>query len=210
MITYTQIEPDVIRVCEVTENTNRNGLIRRFETKYRQVQDGTEEIKIGTEQVQIGSEQVLIGFDDEDFEVYKTEPIFEEQDVFETRPKFITETFSPWDELDPDLVTWLIMPDYITEQEEAENLASFKSTRDALIQNKVVDANGHMFHADFWSKTQMNEAIAVLADDGVLDSDTVQWSLYGTPSGFMTDITLADLKLARKLAQINVSTVWGK
>ena len=205
MITYTQIEPDVIRVCEVTKNTNKNGLLRRFETKYRQVQDGTEEIKIGTEQVQIGSEQVLIGFDDEDLEVYRTEPIFEEQDVFETRATFITETYSPWEELDPKLVTWLIMTDYVTEQEEAENLVSFKSTRDALIQNKVVDANGHMFHADFWSKT-----IAVLADDGVLDSDTVQWSLYGTPSGFMTDITLADLKLARKLAQINVSTVWGK
>ena len=31
-------------------------------------------------------------------------------------------------------------------------------------QGKVVDANGYLFHADLWSKTQMSEAIAVLWD----------------------------------------------
>jgi hypothetical protein len=55
----------------------------------------------------------------------------------------------------------------------------------------------------------MSEAIAVLWEDGAQDTDIVQWSLYGTPSGYMTDVTLADLKLARKLAQVNVSNVWG-
>jgi hypothetical protein len=128
---------------------------------------------------------------------------------FETQPKFITETFSPWDELDPDLVTWLNMPVFEAEQAEAAALSSFKASRETSIQTKVVNANGHLFHADTWSKTQMSEAIAVLWEDGALDTDTVQWSLYGTPSGFMTNVTLADLKLARKLAQIRMSAVWG-
>jgi hypothetical protein len=184
MKTFMQIEPDFIQTSETHEDGSySSGIIRRFETKTRQVQDGTEKISTG--------------FDDEGVE------------IFENQPKFITETYSPWDELDPMLVTWLIMPDYLAEQAEAAALATFKSTREKAIQEKVVDANGHIFHADFWSKTQMSEAIAVLWEDGALDTDIVQWSLYGTPSGYMTDVTLADLKLARKLAQVNVSAVWG-
>jgi hypothetical protein len=210
MKTYLQIEPDFIQTSETHEDGSRtSGIIRRFETKTRQVQDGTEEVKIGTEQVQIGTEQVSIGFDEEDVELFETIPIFETQDVFETQTKFVDEEYSPWDELDPELVTWLIMSDYLAEEEDAAALAEFKATRETSIQNKVVNANGHLFHADTWSKTQMSEAIAVLWEDGALDTDTVQWSLYGTPSGFMTNVTLADLKLARKLAQIHMSAVWG-
>jgi hypothetical protein len=211
MITYVQTEPDLIQTSEIFDDgSGIKGIIIKGNTKTRQVQDGTEEVKVGTEQVQIGTEEVSIGFDEAGVELFETQPIFENQDVLETQPKFITETFSPWDELDPDLVDWLIMPDYLAEQAEAEALASFKSSRETSIQNKVVIANGHMFHADLWSKTQMNEAIAVLVEEGSLDTEIVQWSLHGTPSGYMTDVTLADLKLARKLAQQNVSAVWGK
>jgi hypothetical protein len=181
--TYIQIEPDFIRFSEVTKTVNRNGLIRRFETKTRQVQDGTEEVSAG--------------FDDQGDEILKKEP------------KFVTETYSPWDELDPKLVTWLDAATYKAEQEEAAKLAEFKADREALIQNKVVKANGYLFHADTWSKTQMSEAIAVLLEDGGLDTDIVEWSLCGTPSGHMTAVTLADLKLARKLAQIHMSSVWA-
>ena len=183
MKTFIQIDPDFIQTSEThTDGSFTSGIIRRFETKTRQVQDGTEEVSTG--------------FDEESVE------------LFETQPKFIDEDYSPWDELDPDLVTWLDMPALEAEQAEAATLASFKSNRETSIQAKVVNANGHLFHADFWSKTQMSEAIAVLLEDGALDTDTVKWSLHGTPSGYMTDVTLADLKLARKLAQINVSNVW--
>jgi hypothetical protein len=184
MKTYIQIEPDFIQTSEThTDGSFTSGIIRRFETKSRQVQDGTEEVSIG--------------FDDEGVE------------IFETHHKLITETYSPWDELDPKLVTWLIMPDYLAEQAEAAALADFKANRETSIQTKVVNANGHSFHADTWSKTQMSEAIAVLLEDGALDTDSVNWSLYGTPSGYMTEVTFADLKLARKLAQIHMSAVWG-
>jgi hypothetical protein len=236
MKTYIQIDLDNIQTSETHEDGSyTSGLVRRLETKTREVQDGTKEVKIGTEQVQIGTKevkvgteqvengtkQVSIGFDEDNVELFETVPIFEDQDVFETiptfetqdvfetRPKFIEVAFSPWDELDPELVTWLDVSVFEREKAEAAALADFKATRQRLIDTATVDANGHMFHADFWSKTQMSEAIAVLVDDGALDSDIVQWSLHGTPSGHMTDITLADLKLARKLAQINVSDVWG-
>jgi hypothetical protein len=210
MKTFIQIEPDFIQTSETHEDGSyTSGIIRRFETKTRQIQDGTEEIKVNTEQVQVGTEQVSIGFDEDEVEVFESQPIFEEQGVFETHPKFIDEEYSPWDELDPELVTWLDIPTFEAEQAEALALSTFKSNRESVIQNKVVNANGHMFHADFWSKTQMSEAIAVLWEDGAQDTDIVQWSLYGTPSGYMTDVTLADLKLARKLAQVNVSNVWG-
>jgi hypothetical protein len=162
MKTFIQTALDFIQTSEThTDGSYTSGIIRRFETKTRQVQDGTEEV------------------------------------------------YSPWDELDPNLVTWLDMPAFKASQAAAATLANFKATRETSIQTKAVNANGHMFHADFWSKTQMSEAIAVLWEDGAQDTDIIQWSLYGTPSGYMTDVTLADLKLARKLAQVNVSAVWG-
>ena len=181
---FIQVEPDFIQTSETHEDGSfTSGIIRRYEKKTRQVQDGTERISLG--------------FDDEEVE------------IFETHPKFIDEEYSPWDELDPDLVTWLDMPAFKAEQAAAATLANFKATRETAIQEKVVNANGHLFHADFWSKTQMSEAIAVLVEDGGVDSDTVKWSLYGTPSGHMTKVKLADLKLARKLAQANVSSSWA-
>jgi hypothetical protein len=184
MKTFIQIEPDFIQTSEThADGSFTSGIIRRFETKSRQRQDGTEEVSTG--------------FDEEGVE------------QFGTQPKFITETYSPWDELDPDLVTWLIIPDYLAEQAEAAALASFKASRETSIQTKVVNANGHLFHADTWSKTQMSEAIAVLLEDGAIDTTPVNWSLSGTGSGVMTSITFADLKLARKKAQIYMSEVWA-
>jgi hypothetical protein len=56
---------------------------------------------------------------------------------------------------------------------------------------------------------QMSEAIAVLLEDGAIDTTPVNWSLSGTGSGVMTSITFADLKLARKKAQIYMSEVWA-
>ena len=181
---YVQIDADNIQTSEThSDGSFTSGIVRRFETKTRQVQDGTK--------------QISAGLDDQDVE------------LFETQPTFVNENYSPWDELDADLVTWLDLPTWQAEQDAEAALQAFKAGRESAIQTKVVDANGHLFHADLWSKTQMSEAIAVLWDDGGLDTDPVEWSLYGTGSGVMTTITLGDLKLARKLAQINMSSVWG-
>jgi hypothetical protein len=180
--TYIQIEPDFIQTSETHEDGSfTSGIIRRLETKTRQVQDGTEEVSTS--------------FDDEGVE------------IFETHPKFITQTFSPWDELDPMLVTWLIMPDYLAEQAEAAALATFKGTRQSLINTAIVDANGFIFDADEISIGRL--ANAILAAFNESDSYVMQWSLADTATGVMTDVTLADLKLAHKLSVLNMASIWG-
>jgi cobyrinic acid a,c-diamide synthase len=119
------------------------------------------------------------------------------------------ENYCPWDELDYEAVDWLNMTVYEAKQKETTEVNEFKATRELSIKTKVVNANGHLFHADLWSKTQISEAIAVYVEEGYVDTDSVKWSLFGTPSGYMTDVTLADLKLARKLAQLHMSEVWS-
>jgi hypothetical protein len=37
----------------------------------------------------------------------------------------------------------------------------------------------------------------------------MQWSLADTGTGVMTSITLSDLRLAHKLAVLNMATNWG-
>jgi hypothetical protein len=180
--TYIQTEPDFINTHTIREDGGiSTGVVRRFETKTRQVQDGTEEVSNG--------------FDDEGVE------------IFEIQPKFITETYSPWDELDPMLVTWLIMHDYLAEQAEAAALATFKGTRQSLINTAIVDANGFIFDADEISIGRL--ANAILAAFNESDSYVMQWSLANTATGVMTDVTLADLKLAHKLSVLNMASIWG-
>ena len=52
-------------------------------------------------------------------------------------------------------------------------------------------------------------ASAVLATIAEDDTFVMQWSLADTDTGVMTDITLQDLKLAHKLAVLNMAGVWG-
>lgn len=125
----------------------------------------------------------------------------------ETRKNAEGIDYSPWDELDPDLVAWLDLPAYEAEQAEAAALASFKATRQALIDNAVVNANGFKFDADEVSIGRMLGRIFSAIDEP--DDYLIEWSLADTATGFMTDITLADLKLAHKLAVINMASVWG-
>jgi hypothetical protein len=179
---FTQIEPDFIQTSETHESGSfTSGIIRKFDTKNRQIQDGTEEVSVG--------------FDLEGIE------------QFETQPKFITETFSPWDELDPDLVTWLDIPIFEAEQAEAAALADFKATRQRLINTATVDANGFIFDADEISIGRLGNAILAAFNES--DSYTMQWSLADTATGVMTDVTLAELKLAHKLAVLNMASIWG-
>ena len=85
--------------------------------------------------------------------------------------------------------------------------SEFKANRQALIDSAVVDANGFKFDADEISIGRM--ASAVLATIAEEDTFVMQWSLADTNTGVMTDITLQDLKLAHKLAVLNMAGVWG-
>jgi hypothetical protein len=125
----------------------------------------------------------------------------------ETRKDADDIDFSPWGTLDPSLVQWLDVPAYEAGKAAETAMASFKSSRQALINNAVVTANAFPFDADEVSIGRMGSAI--LAATGEADTYVMQWSLANTAAGVMTSVTLADIKLAHRLAVINMSSVWG-
>jgi len=106
-------------------------------------------------------------------------------------------------------VEWLDIPTYEAEQDAITALQTFKSNRQSQLDNAVVDANGFLFDADEKSIGRLSYAISAAVEDGMIDTDNVEWSLADTPTGVMTSVTLADLKLARKLAVQNMSTIWA-
>ncbi len=117
----------------------------------------------------------------------------------------------PWTEPDePVAPTRPAIQDLVAmkaERDSAAALASFKSSRQVLIYNAVVDANGFKFDADEISIGRMASAIlAAIAEE---DTFSMSWSLADTSTGVMTDVTLADVKLAHQLAVLNMSAVWG-
>lgn len=84
---------------------------------------------------------------------------------------------------------------------------SFKTARQTLIDEAVVDANGFLFDADEVSIGRM--ANALLATISESDSFLLKWSLADTDTGVMTEISLGDLRLAHQLAVQNMATVWS-
>jgi hypothetical protein len=130
---------------------------------------------------------------------------------YETKTRLVDleteETYSPWEELDSSLVEWLDVEAWQEEKDAETALQDFKNSRQALIDSAVVDANGFKFDADEVSIVRMASAVlATIAED---DTFVMQWSLADTNTGVMTDITLQDLKLAHKLAVLNMARVWG-
>ena len=125
----------------------------------------------------------------------------------ETRKNADGIDYSPWDDLDPSLVTWLDVPAYEADKAASAALATFKATRQALIDNAVVDANGFLFDAYEVAIGRMLGRIFSAIDEP--DDHVIEWSLADTATGVMTNVTLADLKLAHKLAVINMASVWG-
>jgi hypothetical protein len=92
-------------------------------------------------------------------------------------------------------------------RDSAAALASFKSSRQSLIDNAVVNANGFQFDADEISIGRMASAIiAAIAEE---DTYQMQWSLADTGTGIMTTVALGDLKLAHQLSVQNMAAVWG-
>jgi len=125
----------------------------------------------------------------------------------EMRLNSIGGEYSPWDELDPSLVTWLDVPVWQAAKDAEAALQAFKASRQALIDSAVVNVNGFQFDADEVSIARMSfYTVALMAET---DSYEIQWSLADTSTGVMTDITLGDLRLAQQLAVANMAAVWG-
>jgi len=115
-----------------------------------------------------------------------------------------SEEYSPWDELMLTNPTIEAIPQ---SQLDAEALDAFKANRQELIDSAVVNANGFSFDADEISIGRLASAVlAAITED---DTFVMQWSLADTDTGVMTDLTLADLKLAHKLSVLNMSRAWG-
>lgn len=93
---------------------------------------------------------------------------------------------------------------------EAEKaIAEFKTNRTELLNNAVVTTTtGKQFDADEQSQGRMNNAINACSIDGMIDTDTLEWSLADTPSGVPSEITIAELKEAYVLAVRKMSEIW--
>jgi hypothetical protein len=94
-----------------------------------------------------------------------------------------------------------------TEREAQAAIATFKAERQGLLESAVVDANGFEFDADEVSIGRM--ANALLAASNQPESYSLQWSLADTPTGVMTEIVIADLRLAHRQAVENMGIIWG-
>lgn len=104
-------------------------------------------------------------------------------------------------------VEWLDEVVWQTEQDAEQALLAFKTSRQSLLDNAVVIANGFSFDADEVSMGRMTNAILALSTQ--LDTYILAWSLADTATGVMTNITLADLKLAHSNAVQNMSNIWS-
>lgn len=105
----------------------------------------------------------------------------------------------------PDDVQWLTDEDR-AEAEEQAAIEAFRANRQAQLDSAAVTVNNHQFDADEKSILRMGAAIEAAKDDGRTE---LQWSLADTGTGVMTDITLDELKEARRLAVLNMAEIWS-
>lgn len=90
---------------------------------------------------------------------------------------------------------------------QQEQIAQFKASRQQLLDSAVVTtSNGNKYDADEQSISRMANAILAAQRKGITD---IQWSLADTPTGVMTDVTLADLEEAHELAVENMASIWS-
>ena len=94
--------------------------------------------------------------------------------------------------------------DSIAQQEQIDQ---FKASRQQLLDSAVVTtSSGNQYDADEQSISRMANAILAAQRRGVND---IKWSLADTPTGVMTDVTLADLEEAHELAVENMASIWS-
>lgn len=94
--------------------------------------------------------------------------------------------------------------DSIAQQEQVDQ---FKASRQQLLDSAVVTtSNSNKYDADEQSISRMANAILAAQRRGIND---IKWSLADTPTGVMTDVTLADLEEAHELAVENMASIWS-
>ncbi len=86
-------------------------------------------------------------------------------------------------------------------------IEEFRASRQQLLDNAIVTTSlGNQYDADEQSISRMANAILAAQRRGVID---IKWSLADTPTGVMTDVTLADLEEAHELAVENMASIWS-
>ena len=94
--------------------------------------------------------------------------------------------------------------DSIAQQEQVNQ---FKANRQQMLDNAIVTtSSSNQYDADEQSISRMANAILAAQRRGVND---IKWSLADTPTGVMTDVTLADLEEAHELAVENMASIWS-
>lgn len=90
---------------------------------------------------------------------------------------------------------------------QQEQINQFKANRQQILDSAVVTtSNSNQYDADEQSISRMANAILAAQRRGVND---IKWSLADTPTGVMTDVTLADLEEAHELAVENMASIWS-
>lgn len=94
--------------------------------------------------------------------------------------------------------------DSIAQQEQVDQ---FKAFRQQQLDNAIVTTSlSNQYDADEQSISRMANAILAAQRK---DLTNIQWSLADTPTGVMTDVTLADLEEAHELAVENMASIWS-
>lgn len=104
-------------------------------------------------------------------------------------------------------VTWLDEDAYLAEQQSQIALSQALTNREAVIyQSTVTTLSGNVYHADKESIVMLGNSRQRL--DGLPLNTHVKWSLYGTPSGFMSDVTHEEIIEAHNLAVDQLAANW--
>lgn len=93
------------------------------------------------------------------------------------------------------------------EHDQLEAINAFKASRQQQLDNAIVTtSSSNQYDADEQSISRMANAILAAQRRGIND---IKWSLADTPTGVMTDVTLADLEEAHELAVENMASIWS-
>lgn len=163
-----------------------SGVIREGFTRTTQVEDGVQEVVVGQ---------------DEDG-----------NDVIEEQPKMIDVEIDVWAKLHEKEQSGAIFIQRLTQEDrdsiaQQQKIAQFKASREHLLNTAVVTTSkGNKYDADEKSQGRMDRAISVARRKSLT---SVEWSLADTPTGVMTDVTLADLEEAHELAVENMANIWS-
>ena len=151
-------------------------------------------------QEQQGTEDVVVGQDEEG------------NDITEEQPKMVEVEIDVWTKLLEKETSGEIFIQRLTAEDKDElaqqqQISQFKSQRQQQLENAVVTtSNGNKYDADEQSISRMANAILAAQRK---DLTNIQWSLADTPTGVMTDVTLADLEEAHELAVENMANIWS-